>query len=101
MDKELLKMSKSLNGVLEDMLGDGKDSFKNKVQERISDGFNEKASLSIEKFEDGRAETHIEGSNIGVLIALAGLEKTVLEKLDVPRDGWELIKHSVGTKEAE
>lgn len=101
MDKELLEMLKSLNGVLEDMLGDGKDSFKNKVQKRISDGLNEKASLSIEKFEDGRAETHIEGSNIGVLIALAGLEKTVLEKLDVPRGAWELIKHSVGTEEAE
>lgn len=101
MDKELLEMLKSLNGVLEDMLGDGKDSFKNKVQKRISDGLNEKASLSIEKFEEGRAETHIEGSNIGVLIALAGLEKTVLEKLDVPRGAWELIKHSVGTEEAE
>lgn len=101
MDKELLEMLKSLNGVLEDMLGDGKDSFKNKVQKRISDGLNERASLSIEKFEDGRAETHIEGSNIGVLIALAGLEKTVLEKLDVPRGAWELIKHSVGTEEAE
>ena len=101
MDKELIEMLKGLNEVLEDMLGDGKDSFKNKVQERISDGFNEKANLSIEKFEDGRAETHIEGSNIGVLIALAGLEKTVLEKLDVPRGAWELIKHSVGTEEAE
>lgn len=101
MDKELLEMLKSLNGVLEDMLGDGKDSFKNKVQERISDAFKEKASLSIEKFEDGRAETHIEGSNIGVLIALAGLEKTVLEKLDAPKGLWELVKHTVGTKEAE
>mgnify|MGYP007038467802 CR=1 FL=1 len=101
MDKEFLEMLKSLNGVLEDMLGDSENSFTNKMKKRINEGFNEKASLSIEKFEDGRAETHIEGSNIGVLIALAGLEKSVLEKLDVPKGVWELIKHSVGTKEAE
>lgn len=100
MDKELLEMLKGLNGVLEDMLKDSENNFGDKVQERISDAFKEKASVSIEKFEDGRAETHIEGSNIGVLIALAGLEKTVLEKLDAPKGLWELVKATVGTREA-
>lgn len=101
MDKELLEMLKNLNEVLEDFIREDKDSFTNKLQERISDAFKEKASLSIEKFEDGRAETHIEGSNLGILIALAGLEKTVLEKLDAPKGLWELVKHTVKTKEAE
>ena len=101
MDKELLEMLKNLNEVLGDFIREDKDSFTNKLQERISDAFKEKASLSIEKFEDGRAETHIEGSNLGILIALAGLEKTVLEKLDAPKGLWELVKHTVGTKEAE
>jgi len=101
MDKEFLEMLKSLNGVLEDMLGDNENSLSNKMKKRIDEGFKEKATVSIEKFEDGTAQSHIEGSNIGVLIALAGLEKSVLEKLDVPKGVWELIKHSVGTKEAE
>ena len=99
MNKELLEMLKDLNGVLEDMLEDNKDSFKSKLQERITKGFEEKAILSIEKKENGEAITKIEGTNIGVLIALAGLEKSVLEKLNPPKGLWKLIKDSVGTKE--
>lgn len=99
MDKELLEMLKDLNEVLGDLIKDDKDSFKSKLQEKINKGFKEKASISIEKFEDGRAETHIEGTNIAVLIALAGLEKAVLEKLDTPKSLWELIKQTVGTIE--
>lgn len=98
MDKEFLEM---LNGVLEDMLGDNENSLSNKMKKRIDEAFKEKATVSIEKFEDGTAQSRIEGSNIGILIALAGLEKTVLEKLDTPKGLWELIKHTVGTKEAE
>ena len=100
MDKEILEMLKDLNEVLGDLLSDDKDSVKSKLQERIEKGFTEKASVSIVKFEDGRAETHIEGTNVAVLIALAGLEKSVLEKLNPPKGLWELIKHSVGTREA-
>lgn len=100
MDKELLEMLKDLNEVLGDLINDDKDSVKSKLQERIEKSFSEKASVSIVKFEDGRAETHIEGTNVAVLIALAGLEKTVLEKLNPPKGLWELIKHSVGTREA-
>lgn len=100
MDKELLEMLKDLNEVLGDLLNDDTDSVKSKLQEKINKGFNEKASVSIVKFEDGRAETHIEGTNTAVLIALAGLEKTVLEKLNPPRGLWELVKNMVGTKEA-
>ncbi len=99
MNKELLEMLKNINGVLEDMLGDNKDSVKSKLQERINQAFKEKASISIEKFEDGRAEAHIEGTNIAVLIALAGLEKSVLEKLNPPIGLWKTIKDKVGTME--
>lgn len=101
MGKEILEMLKGLNEALGDLISDEKDNVKNKMLEKISEGFKEKASLSIEKFEDGRAKTHIEGSNIGILIALAGLEKTVLENLDAPNGLWELVKHTVGTKEVK
>ena len=101
MDKELLEMLKDLNEALGDLLNDDKNKVINKMQKEINKAFKEKASISIEKFEDGRAETHIEGSTLGILIALAGLEKSVLEKLDVPREVWGLIKRTVGTKEAK
>lgn len=81
MDKEFLEMLKSLNGVLEDMLGDNENSLTNKMKKRIDEGFKEKATVSIEKFEGGRAETRIEGTNIGILIALAGLEKNSTRKI--------------------
>lgn len=101
MDKELLEMLKDLNEALGDLLNDDKNKVINKMQKEINKAFKEKASISIEKFEDGRAKTHIEGSTLGILIALAGLEKSVLEKLDVPREVWGLIKRTVGTKEAK
>lgn len=98
MDKELLEI---LNEALGDLLNDDKNKVINKMQKEINKAFKEKASISIEKFEDGRTETHIEGSTLGILIALAGLEKSVLEKLDVPREVWGLIKRTVGTKEVK
>lgn len=100
MDKELLEMLKGLNEVLEDMLGD-EESLKNKLEERINEALNEKASISIETCKGGKAKTHIEGTNIGVLIALAGLENIVLEQTHTPEGLFELIKNIVGTKEAE
>lgn len=83
MDKELLEMLKGLNEVLEDMLGD------------------EEASISIETCKDGTAKTHIEGTNIGVLIALAGLENAVLEQTHAPEGLFELIKKCTRIERAE
>ena len=94
-------MLKNLNEVLEDFISEDKDSIKNKLKDAISEGFKEKATLSIEKLEDGSTKTHIEGTNFGILIALAGLEKSVLKKLNTPKGLWELIKHSVGSEESK
>ena len=101
MDKELLEMLKGLSEVLEDMLGD-EESFKNKLEERINNALNkEEASISIETCKDGKAKTHIEGTNIGVLIALAGLENAVLEQTHAPEGLFELIKKCTRTERAE
>ena len=55
----------------------------------------------LEKFEDGEADISIEGSSVSLLIALAGLEKAVFEKLNPPKGFWELIKLTVGIKEGK
>lgn len=104
MDKELKEMLdklSKLNKIMDTLIDDKKEGFVSKVQKSINEAFKEKATISIEKQENGEATTHIEGSTLAVLITLAGLEKTVLEKLDTPKSLWELIKQTVGTMEAD
>lgn len=97
MDNELKEMLKDLlNNLGEkiDQMGDFN------IGDEISKGFKQPAKLSIEKFEDGKSILNVEGTNLAILITLAGLEKAVLKKLNQPRGLWDLIKHSVETMEA-
>ena len=99
MDKELMEILEKLNNMLEKEI---KNFEKTEgIKEKINEAFKEKAVISIKKHENGTAKTHIEGTNLAVLITLAGLEKTVIEKLKVPNEIWEMIKNIVGTREAE
>lgn len=100
MDKESKEMLKELNEVLGDLLNDNITGVNSKIKDKIQEAFKEEATISIKKSKDGRAETHVEGSTLAILITLAGLEKTVLEKLNTPNAIWEMIKHTVGTEEA-
>lgn len=100
MDKESKEMLKELNEVLGDLLNDNITGVNSKIKDKIQEAFKEEATISIKKSKDGRAETHVEGSTLAILITLAGLEKTVLEKLNTPNAIWEMIKHTIGTEEA-
>jgi hypothetical protein len=97
-DKDLEKMIKKLKE-LNEILEGVTDGMPNKIKEAIEKGHKEEAKISVHKYADGRAETRVEGSTMGILIALAGLEKTVLDKINVPAGLFELIKDTVGTKE--
>lgn len=97
MDKELIEMLKDLLNNLEEKI-DQMGDFN--IEDEISKGLKQPAKLSIEKFEDGKSIVNVEGTNLAILITLAGLEKAVLKKLNPPKNVWELIKHSVGTMEA-
>jgi hypothetical protein len=96
--KELSKMLKKLEELKEAL--EGACDMPNFIKEAIEKGHKEEAKISVHKYADGRAETSVEGSTMGILIALAGLEKTVLNKIGVPAGLFELIKDTVGTKEA-
>ena len=93
MDKEIKEIMDNLKEIQELL----KNSKACKVKDAIHDAFNEPATISIKKDADGKAKTHIEGTNLAVLITLAGLEKCILEKLDAPNGLWEAIKSIVGT----
>lgn len=86
---------KELNEKLEKLICIEEDGLKKKLEK----AFKENATLSIKKYDSGKSEVQIEGSTLGILIALAGLEKIVLKRLNVPKGLYELIKYRVGTKE--
>ena len=98
-DKDLEKMIKKLKE-LNEILEGVTDGMPNKIMEAINKGHKEEAKISVHKYADGRAETSVEGSTMGILITLAGLEKCVLEKLNAPAGLFELVKETVGTREA-
>lgn len=97
-DKDLKQMIKKLEELTE-ML-ENVEEIPNKIMEAIEQGYNEEAKITVHKYADGRAETQIEGSTMAILITLAGLEKSVLDRVNAPAGLFELVKETVGTKEA-
>lgn len=98
-NEELKKVLKELNQKLGKILEETSDGFSEIIANRLSEAHNEKCELSIKKDKNGKAKIVMEGSTLAILITLAGLEKTVLEKTHVPSEVWEMIKSTVGTRE--
>lgn len=98
MKEELLKELKELNELVEDMI-ENDEGFENMLKKKIKKAYKEKALISINKKENGDAEVKVEGNGIAILIALAGLEKAILEKLNTSKQLWELIKHTTGVRD--
>ena len=71
------------------------------LRKEIEKAFKEPVKLSITKDNSDRCTTEMQGSTIAILIDLAGLEETVLNKLDVPPYIWAFVKEIVGTKEGK
>ena len=92
--KQMIKKLEELNELLE-----GANNIPNKIKEAIEKGHNEEAKISIHKHADGSAETSVEGSTMAILITLAGLEKTILNKINAPVEVFELVKETIGTRE--
>lgn len=89
MESEFIEM-------IEDILNELK---KSEFKTKIAEAFKQPAKLSVEKDKYGKGKTTMEGHALAILITLAGLEKNVLESLNVPDVFWEIIKKSVGIKE--
>lgn len=89
MESEFIEM-------IEDMLNELK---KSEFETKIAEAFKQPAKLSIEKDKYGKGKMNMEGHELAILITLAGLEKNVLESLNVPDVFWKMIKKSVETRE--
>ena len=95
MDKELSKMMEDLKETLNLMT----KFMGSDIQKEIDKSFNEEATISIKKHKDGSADVNVGGKTLAVLITLAGLERGILKKLEVPDEIWEMIKDITGCKE--
>lgn len=92
MNKELKEMFKKL---LKDL--DKMEEFN--IEDKLSEAFKEPVKISIEKFEDGKSCIEYEGTNLSILITLAGLENAILKELKAPKGVWELVKLKTAIKD--
>lgn len=72
-----------------------------KFHKKLEEAMEEECTISIVKSKGGKATTHIEGSYIAILLTLAGLEKSVLEKLDFDAEMFDFLKSLIGNKEVD
>ena len=103
MDKkldELLESLKEINKFMENAIGT--NELDKKIKDFVDAGINGEAFISIKKNKkNGTSEIKVEGTRPAILVGLAGAEKGILKQLDVPSGLFDLVKKSVGTKEAE
>lgn len=94
MNKEMLK----------ELLSELLDGKTDKLGEMVRDRFIEASESDFEiSIKGKKGETHCElkGEKLAILIGLAGLEKNVLSKLEVPAGTWEIVKKLVDTEEVK
>jgi muramoyltetrapeptide carboxypeptidase LdcA involved in peptidoglycan recycling len=104
MGGEKLKMKKKFDKELDNILQDLKNAILEN-DEDIDKALREEQKtptlIHIEKNKDGNSKVKIEGTNLSLLITLAGLEMTILEQLNPPAGLFDLIKRKVGIKGAD
>lgn len=97
MDEKL----KKLRELIDILLDPTEDKMLELLNEEIKKASKENTKISIVKKADGKSCTNLEGSTTAILVTLAGLEKSVLQKLDVPYCVWEYIKEHVKSEEVK
>ena len=99
MDRDVKKLLKNIDKMLSKVLEENKDDITKQLDKKLERALKEKTTISMKKDNEGKADMHIEGDRIALIVTLAGLEKNMLKQLDVSEEMFELIKKMVGTKE--
>lgn len=97
MKKEL---EKELDKLLEKLKNSILESDED-IDKELREHHKKPALIHIEKKENGDSSIKLEGTATAILITLAGLEKTILEKLNPPAGFYEFIKMKTGIKGAD
>lgn len=75
--------------------------LKRMVIENLEKSANEECKITLIKRKNRLIHIDVEGSSKAILLNLAGLEKQILNKLDISESMFNSIKKVVGTKEAD
>lgn len=70
------------------------------MEKELEKAINDDVEISIKR-ENGECNVTIEGNTLAILIALAGLENSVLKTLSPEKGLYEFIKARVNTEEAD
>ena len=71
------------------------------VESELKEAINLPCKITVEKNSKGIACSSIEGTKLSILTTLAGLEKSILSKIDCNKEEFEFIKEFVGSKDLE
>lgn len=103
MEKEINELKELVSDLKE--LFDGKENVNEKLKKQfykaMEKAIKEPCEIIVKKDKDGYASCKIEGYRLPLLIALAGAEKNILEKLNSSEGEFEFIKSYIGCKEEE
>ena len=91
--KEILETLKRISDKIEKEERDPLEIF-------LEEGMEQDAHISIKtkaKGGDNTAEVELKGTNASVIIALAVLEDTILQKIDITEEQFEEIKSYIGS----
>lgn len=73
----------------------------NKIgKELFDEGMKGKTVINVEN-NNGKTDVHIEGSRVGILITLAGVEQAILNKTNCSEKEFEMFKKMTGQEEVE
>ena len=67
-----------------------------KLKEALLTATKEECGILLEKKKDGECNISTHGNKLAILIALAALEESLLDQLEVPKPVWEMIKDVTG-----
>lgn len=91
-----MSIEQKINELLEEV---SKEIMTDKhTKSKLESALKEDAKISMES-KKGNVSVSIEGSRLTLIMLLAGLEKTVLEKTKTPESFFQAIKKIIGTKE--
>ena len=90
------KIKGLIGEIVKEMLGENVDQD---IKDKFNKAINQECEISIKKGKDGVTHSYIMGSNLAILITLAGLEQAILNKLGCSESMYEMVKRAVGTEE--
>ncbi|MBQ6546496.1 MAG: hypothetical protein IJL74_00665 [Bacilli bacterium] len=84
---------------LKELLDNLKDKLMEEMDNKLNEAKNIPCEISVKTNKKGGAEVKVKGNKVSLLIALAGLENSVLKQLKTSENEFKMFKSIVNTEE--